>query len=331
MILLVGTADEYLVNIAKSYSPDAVLITEDNWNDLVGCLPTVGYTGIEEFTNTLLLMNILLIADEILYYPDNTLTKFDLTFPTKCPRGLLENILLTVNQHVPVTNLKNQLLGTAKVNSDSATFLELADHRVTRDPQLWGAGCSYTYALGVEPHERYINLVGLKINREVSCLSTIHGGSISWTADQILRSDVNKNDIVVWGLTFNERFSWYYQGKVYKLDQNSYKYTEYGWLEDIIPKKMIGNKENALYQSLIHIHQVINFCDKIGARLLLVGLLTSASDLLYLHNLPNFYQYYNTTNIDYVDLGTDNAHPGPLQHQLYATAIIEQLQKRNWI
>ena len=67
MILLVGTADEYLVNIAKSYSPDAVLITEDNWNDLVGCLPTVGYTGIEEFTNTLLLMNILLIADEIIH------------------------------------------------------------------------------------------------------------------------------------------------------------------------------------------------------------------------------------------------------------------------
>jgi len=327
MILLVGTANEYLVNIAKSYSADAVLITEDNWNKL-SRLPLVGYTGIEEFNDKLLLLNVLLSATEIIYYSNNTLTKFDLSFPTESSRGWLENILLTVNQHIPVTNLKSQLLGTEKVKSDSRMFLELADCRQTEKPQLWGVGCSFTYGTGVESHQRYINLIESAIHKPISCLAA-PGGSISWAADQILRSDIRKNDIVIWGVTTKERLTWCYRDTIYNITVNAY--TKYKWLEKLVPQKIIVNEENALYQSLIHIHQVINFCDKIGAKLLLVGLLTNSTDLLYLHNLPNFYQYYNKNSNDYIDLGHDNEHPGSLQHQLYADAIIEQLQKRNWI
>ena len=328
MILLVGTADEYLVNIAKSYSPDAVLITEDNWSKLALSLPTVGYTGIEEFADKSILLNVLFASNEILYFPDDTLTKFDLSFPTENSRGGLENILLTVNQHIPVTNLKSQLLGAEKVNSDLTMFLELADFRKTEKSQLWCAGCSITYGTGVELRQRYINLISETSNNNMSCLA-VPGGSISWTADQILRSDIRKNDIVIWGITTKERMAWCHQNKIYNFTATAYN--EYKWLEKLIPKKILVNEENALYQSLTHIHQVINFCDKIGAKLLLVGLLTNSTDLLYLHNLPNFYQYYNKDNTDYADRGTDDLHPGPLQHQLYADAIVEQLQNRNWI
>lgn len=328
MILLVGTADQYLANLACTYSADAVLITESNWNKLASDMPEVGYTGIEEFSDKSLLLNILLLSDKIIYYPDNTTAKFNLSFPLECSRGLLENILLLVNQHVPVTNLKNQLMGTTQINADTTTFLELADQRKTKNPQIWGAGCSFTYGTGVELHQRYINLVGKMSNYDISCLAT-SGASISWTADQILRSDIKKNDIVIWGLTNKERVTWYHQNTVHNITITAY--THYKWLEQIIPKKLLIDEKNSLYQSMVHIHQVINFCNKIDAKLLLVGLLTQPTEFLYLHNLPNFYQYFNNNGIDNVDFGTDNNHPGPLQHQLYADAIIKQLQQRNWI
>ena len=77
MLLLVGTADEYLVNIASTYSTDAVLITENNWNNLAHNLPTVGYTRSEEFTDKIILLNVLLSATEIIYYPSDVINKFD--------------------------------------------------------------------------------------------------------------------------------------------------------------------------------------------------------------------------------------------------------------
>lgn len=324
MILLVGTADEYLIQKAKEYSDNPILVTESNWTEVID----VGYTGIEEFNDKLLLLNVLLSASKILYYPDNTIAKFDLSFPTECARGLLENILLAVDQYVPVTNLKNQLLGTAQVDSDTALFLALADQRKTKNPQLWAVGCSYTYGTGVNPSERYPALISNQLSIPVSNLS-LPGTSIQWAADQILRSDIKKGDTIIWGLTNKQRMSWVWQEKI--LNITIVDYIKYKHLEKIFPKKLLIDEKNSLYQSIIHIHQVINFCNKVDAKLLLVGLLTGPTDLLYLHNLPNFYQYFNKDNFNYVDFGTDNLHPGPLQHQDYARAIYEQLHLRKWI
>jgi len=85
------------------------------------------------------------------------------------------------------------------------------------------------------------------------------------------------------------------------------------------------------YKSISHIAQVVNFCNKVECKLLLVGMLSSEQNCLYYRNFPNFYQYYNAFNKSFVDLGTDNAHPGPKQHILYADAIYYQLELRNWI
>lgn len=327
MILLVGTADEYLVTVAKTFSADAVLITKDNYQLVSN--NGVGYTGIEEFDDCILFLNTILSAEQVHYYPSPKSVKFDMSEPTSSGRGHTEYLLLLINQSTPVVNI-NLISGIDKVNETLSSFLDLSDVRKTNQPQIWSAGCSFTYGIGVKQEERYINLISIKLNIPSSCLA-VSAGSISWAADQILRSDIKKDDIIVWGLTIKTRHPWYYNNKLWHVNVNSYDINDYKWVESEYPQKVLINEPNSIYQFLTHIHQVINFCDKIGAKILLVGLLTSPSDVLYLHNLPNFYQYYNKNSNDYIDRGHDNIHPGPLQHQLYADAIIEQLQKRKWV
>jgi len=326
MILFVGFANEELVEYAVAYSTKATLITEDTWN--CGIRPEVGYTGLEEFSNTLIFVSVLASATKIVYYPNKAETDIDLENPLNCTRGLFENILLSISQTTPVENLKNNILGSNKVSATLKACLELVDTRKSNIPQLWGVGCSFTYGSAVDYSQRYISVLTKKLNMNMSCLAQ-PGGTISWAADQILRSDIREGDIVVWGLTDKFRFTWFRDNTVWNFTPTEYK--KFNWLLETVPLSVLTDYDNAVYQSLTHIYQVNNFCNKIGAKLLLVGLLTGPDDLLYLHNLPNFYQYYNKDFVDYIDLGYDGVHPGPLQHQRYADSIFKQLQVRNWI
>jgi hypothetical protein len=69
----------------------------------------------------------------------------------------------------------------------------------------------------------------------------------------------------------------------------------------------------------------------VGAKLLLVGILTNLNPnmLRFLKNKKNFCQIpyaLNANNLlQFADLGSDNSHPGPLQHQLYADTILKHL------
>jgi hypothetical protein len=332
MLLLVGTADEYLVNIANTYSTDAVLITESNWNELAHNLPTVGYTGSEEFIDKIILLNVLLSATKILYHPKPISTDFDIWFPTHSTRGLLERQLILVNQTIPVINLELHLLGKQTVNKHLTEFLKLTDIRKTNTnkKQLWVAGGSDAHGMGVEKTDRFMNLISDKFNLPLNDLS-IPGGAISRLADQILRSNIQKDDIVILSLTPKERKEWWFEDNIHNITIESY--SRYSWLKKVIPERALVDVENSHYQSLTHIHQVINFCQKVKAKLLIFGITGDPADVLYLRTLPNFYQYYSsvTQNERFVDYAVDDAHPGPQQHRLYADTIIEQLQKRNWI
>jgi hypothetical protein len=324
MILLIGTADEYLVQKAKEYSDNPILVTEDNWTEAID----VGYTGIEEFNNKLLLLKLLDRADEIIYFPKDVKDQFDLNQPTATSRGWLEYLLLLINQTNPVINLTANLLGTSEVLENSTKFLNLTDIRKSNGIQLWTAGCSYTCGAGVNLTESYPALLSDRLNIPLSNLSK-KGTSISWAADQIIRSDIRKGDIVIWGLTNKERANWWIDNQHCNVIIQAYKI--YKNLDKHFPKRLLLDSDNSLYQSLTHIHQVINFCHKIKAKLLIVGLLTVEEDLLYLGNLTEYYHYYNKNSAEMLDYGSDNEHPGPLQHQDYANKIIEQLQLRNWI
>ena len=99
-------------------------------------------------------------------------------------------------------------------------------------------------------------------------------------------------------------------------------------LEKIIPKTNLIS-QNTFYQHMYSIDRVINFCKITKAKLLIVGLLISDSCLRHLANTPSFYPYPYTPNCDhpinlakFVDLGTDQSHPGPEQHVLYKNFIL---------
>ena len=72
--------------------------------------------------------------------------------------------------------------------------------RTTNDPVLWVAGCSFSSAVGVESDERWGHYVSNHFNLpEVNIAQG--GASITFAADQILRSDIRPSDRVIWGLT----------------------------------------------------------------------------------------------------------------------------------
>ena len=85
--------------------------------------------------------------------------------------------------------------------------------------------------------------------------------------------------------------------------------------------------ETRLYLATISFHQVANFCEKIGAKLMAVPILCSEALQLILHNNPNYYQIPYMVN--FLDMGTDGEHPGPKQHQWYADQISKIIKK--WV
>jgi hypothetical protein len=317
MILFVGVSNSQLVELAKSKDTSAMLITEDNVSTNV----SVGYTGIEEFVDKKIFLNLLLSAEEIFYHPETfDQIKFDFYNPTNSSQGLTENFLLLAKQQdIIVHNLT--FLGQDTAISNRKIYLKLSDIRKhAYGPQIWGVGCSCTYGIGVSVDQRYINLLGKRLNMSTNCLA-VPGASIAWAADQILRSDIRAGDIVVWGITSKNRLPLVVKNKINHLNAYSINFIDESNKKCLI--RMLSDTANLEYQNLTSIDQVVNFCSKIGARLLLFGLLTDPTDFLYLQHYPNFYQYPN----EYVDLGIDNEHPGPKQHELYAEIVCKLLDK----
>lgn len=321
MKLIVGHIDNKLTDLIKLDFPSAVLITENNSELLV----EVGYTGIEEFSEDEKFLDLLMSAEEIFYYPTGNIDNFDLHNPTASSQGLTELFLFLAQQEGIKVNNYSQF-GEEQAFEKFNRYLAVTDSRKTeKDSQLWCAGCSFTLGVGVDLPQRYANILSTKLNLPLSVLAKV-GASISWAADQILRSDIKKNDIVIWGLTVKNRMSHVINNEILNvhIHESARSPTEK------LLQKVVLDDDLLLYHQLTSISQVINFCNKIGAKLLLVGLLSSDYDLIYLKNFKNYYHYHYRNN-SYLDFGSDLAHPGLAQHQEYAHRIINELDKRGYI
>ena len=153
--------------------------------------------------------------------------------------------------------------------------------------------------------------------------------------DQIVRSDILSGDIVILGLTDEVRFPyWTTDNNVWHITptyQNQAHRVSFTNLSTNIINRLITD-DNCFYQSIIRIHQLVNFCNKIDAKLLIIGLLSSPSLATHLNNIDHFIHYTNFKSpMCHIDLGSDNNHPGPLQHQLYADFCQAALKKLNYI
>ena len=85
--------------------------------------------------------------------------------------------------------------------------------------------------------------------------------------------------------------------------------------------------ESLLVSNAKQIIQVMNFCNKIGAKLYLVNLLDTGWCSAIFCDQKNFINlnvnFDINGNTKYIDYGTDNMHPGPEQHKVYAEKMYE--------
>lgn len=321
-MLLVGYADEYLVAKAKEYSSDSFLVTEKNWQEFVKNKNAVGYTGLEEFHDKECFVKLLDSVEEIEYIPCQNHDIENRHYIESCL--LLRNKKLILYKKPEIRNLVENLYNNKIIKKKLNYYLNLVDDRKTTNSQLWIAGCSATYGVGVKKNQRYGHLLAKKLNKSASFLAW-PGTSIPWAADQILRSDIKKNDIVVWGLTNNNRYTYCINDEIHHVNAWSFKNNVN--LHQHVHGKLLADAENLTYHNITSIYQVRNLCDKVGAKLLLFGLFTQFDISDFLHNIENFFQVPTLK----IDIGSDNVHPGPKSHKIYTDMIYEQLSVRNWI
>jgi hypothetical protein len=135
--------------------------------------------------------------------------------------------------------------------------------------------------------------------------------------------------VIVWGLTSVQRYPFFINGAVTPVLSSAYVTNPK--LKTVIDINLLDS-EHLMYRAVTEIHKVINFCNKIGVKLVLAEL-TGDELCPYLYDLDNFimlfYQFGIRNNSKFVDVGTDHCHPGPIMHQYYHDQILKKLKEEN--
>ena len=309
--IYLGDVTDYLREQAILSDPTAQLITIENYKNLK---PGTYFTSLGDLDNLATLGNVLQQADRIVYSPPEKWS--DSFFGKSQMQKWTEDYLNIFRFQCPVENY---------INAHDPQFdqiLTLADTRKTDGSQLWIAGCSISKGDGVTDNTRYGQLLADRLDTNVSFL-TRSGSSIAWAADQILRSNIRPGDIVVWGITSHTRLA--------KFEMNAVKFfgpNNTVWEHTPSTTEYLVS-DQALYHSVISVHQVINFCTKINAKLILANLL-DRSVIDYIQDFPNLVMLTGLWGRDhgnmFIDLGSDLLHPGIKTHEFYADQIYQKIQ-----
>ena len=316
-----GDVGEYLANLARAADPTATLITHNNVYNLTD---GTYYTSLGDLGNLTNFGGMFRTVDKIIYAqpPGNwsDYTHFS-TFPEGSKMKFwTEDYLNIFSWKIIIENFPK-----IPVPENKQVMLALADKRKSNCPQLWSVGCSITHGGGVQPRERYGQLLADELNLSVSFL-TEPGSSTVWATDQILRSDIQSGDIIVWGLTCTKRLPYFNNELMHILVSTYNKKPE---LNEIFNINML-DCEDTLYRSIIGVNQVINFCKKLKVKLIIVSLLDDTI-VKYISDFPNIIILHNLWGRDktdlFEDLGDDNQHPGVKTHAFYASQILKRIKE----
>lgn len=263
---------------------------------------------------------------QVLDYVDSIiLVDLDLSFPTKIDD---EDIHLYINFFKTLkARYYNKTKNFAWVNELPNMFAKTNATRKDDNPCMWAAGCSITYGSAIDANDSFVNIVANNVGLDVALLAW-PGATIINQCDQLLRSDIRKDDLVILGITnyarvdYAENFDW----KSYTifditLDNQKLKYWNIDYFESYTQS----------YGCIKGIQQVINFCQKVGAKLVLINLFDQAWSSLVFGELPYYIDATSDLNADgspmYIDVGSDNVHPGPKQHKEYANKILNLIKE----
>ena len=208
-------------------------------------------------------------------------------------------------------------------------FSMLLKQRTSDNPVLWTLGCSVTQGVGVKYDERWGSIVSADLGMPEVSLS-LSGVSNTWCADQILRSDVKSGDVVVWGLTDVSRVEYATNWQLHAVPVTGYSKLPTQLQHYNLDYFDSQTKFVSVIRSIL---QVKSYCEKIGADLYLANLLDSTWLNSVFNKLPTYVDFcikntYNDSMV-FLDLGSDNDHPGPRQHQEYASQILKLIKENN--
>lgn len=351
--LIFGNSTVIASDLAKKYSEDAVLINCDNVHQFLEdptTFPNVVYSSLAdlEFNKDTVkhIVKFLNLAQKIIYCrPDN----WTATPPEQCDQTFTEYMLYWVQTQK--NNVEN--LDLSHYNDIRNEFTKLVDYRKTEKPQLWIAGNSTEQGLGsLKSEERYGEILAKKLGMEVSFLASIGHGQ-EWVVDQIVRSDIRENDIVICTFTSFNRISLWsdskrkvytFQGGVsslpgYGVDLSNYEGDLFEKLT-AIPSDAIdkfATSSTNIYNAIIKIDQLRNFCKKINAKLLVINTLnTNPSHILYQHSFNDFvnpsFNALDLIDTEYTSADSySNSHPGAKHHEFVAEICFQQLKKHKYI
>jgi hypothetical protein len=317
-----GDIFECLAKLACGVDSTAKLITSDNYKNLS---PGIYYTCLGDVGGLSNLGEVLRNADEIIYAPPLNGKWSDEKHGVSQMKQWTEDYLRIFRFR---TVVKNFLVPDP---TDKLEMLRLVDTRKTNDSQLWIAGCSISHGTGVQEHERYGQLLSTDLNIPVSFL-TRGASSVIWAADQILRSNIQPNDLVVWGITSMPRVPFFNNKKLTDITVTSYDQNP--GLDGKFSFDYFTS-EDVTYRTVSSLFQVINYCKKIRANLLLVSLLNDGTLLEYVKEDTNLLQLSFIWGRDFkdrwIDLGSDHVHPGPKTHKFYSIEIMNKIKQLEWI
>jgi hypothetical protein len=303
--VFVGDVHQYLADCARLHNSFAQLVTEKNYKNIAS---GTWYCSLGDFKDPKKFVTVLRQSNEIIYTPPVEWSCTDTQVETE--KYLLD---LKILEFKIVKNIDHLIWPKLK------TFLELADTRKTPGPQLWIAGCSISHGMGVDPDQRYGQLISNQLNLPVSFL-TCPGSSVMWAGDQILRSNICSGDTLVWGITSLERFCYYAYDRVSHINISSY--TQTPKFNSVVPLNELSS-QNQIYQAITKIYQVLNFCNKINVKCVLAGLLT---DLEHYNIIDDRYVCLTQEYKSYpMDMKNSDPHPGPDTHRRYADQILKKL------
>jgi hypothetical protein len=315
--LMIGDVTEYLAQQALRNNSKSKIVTQQTTTEFLAAERGFFYTSIGDFSSMEMFCQVLDHADEITFCPPPNNTWSSDTIEAETKEFLYQ---WSYAKNKPVYNLKTPDFLDPKI--DHAIQFH---HRITKGQQIWNFGCSITKGTGVQQQQTYGSLLSKQLQLPISVVAH-DGSSIKWAADQLLSSDIAQDDIVIWGVTNVNRFGYFlHDSRYYHIYLKFFK--NYPLMLNLFEKNILLSP-NLVYEALTSIQIANNFCNKIGAHLIMLGVFPYFSDFdNRLHKYKNFVPTGHQLQ-DFKDLGSDNIHPGPIHHEFYATKVMDYLNNK---
>jgi len=337
-IAFVGYTDRYVTTKALEFDANAFLVDRKNVDAIIkdANKDIVYYTSIADVQDADIFYKLLLTADKIYYYPGSVTSELPEVPGDKkefftSEANLTEYILFVIN-----TNKNNVYGYTVPQEFTNPELTKLVDSRKPNEgKQLWISGCSIAIGEATDKDKRFGHVLGKMLNMPVNWL-TESGSSISWQSDQICRSDIRSGDIVIWALTHPQRYTLWNEGantwQHVTRDTKEYDYDSIGVGKRTISEMWVSKTQYFL--SINAVHRAVKFCNAVGAKLMMFPVLPTQELDYELANLKQYKLYTHKNQLifhEFLDFGTDNMHPGPIQHQAYADFCIDNLKQLKYI